>query len=66
MESFIEYNRTGYPLTPLATSASQTRKPRRLVYPLTEYIANTQNVPMITQSQVFATTDPSSSFLDVR
>ena len=62
IESFIEYNRTGYPLTPLATSATQTRKPRRLVYPLTEYVANTQNVPMVTPSQVFATTDPSHPF----
>lgn len=62
IETFIDYNRTGYPLTPLATTATQTRKPRRLIYPLSEYVANSVNVPNITPAQIFATTDNSHPF----
>jgi hypothetical protein len=62
VESFIDYNRTGYPYTPLALTAGQTRKPRRLIYPVSEYVANSANVPNITTTQIFATTDPSHPF----
>ncbi|MBC7525530.1 MAG: SusD/RagB family nutrient-binding outer membrane lipoprotein [Flavobacterium sp.] len=62
IESFIEYNRTGYPLTPLATNATQLIKPRRLIYPISEYVANSANVPNITPDQIFAATDPSHPF----
>ena len=62
IESFIEYNRTGYPATPLATTATQTRKPRRLIYPVSEYVANSGNVPNISPAQIFSTTDASHPF----
>jgi hypothetical protein len=62
IESFIDYNRTGYPVTPLALTATQTRKPRRLIYPTSEYVANSANVPNITPAEIFATTDPSHPF----
>ena len=62
IESFIDYNRTGFPLTPLAVGALQSRKPRRLVYPQSEYIANSVNVPNIGPSNVFALTDSSQPF----
>jgi hypothetical protein len=53
MESFVDYNRTGYPLTPLASVATQARKPYRLFYPVSEYIANAANVPNLTTSELF-------------
>lgn len=62
IESFIDYNRTGYPVTPLALTATQTRKPRRLIYPTSEYVANSANVPNITPAEIFATTNPSHPF----
>lgn len=62
IESFIDYNRTGYPVTPLALTATETRKPRRLIYPTSEYVANSGNVPNITPAEIFATTDPSHPF----
>lgn len=62
IESFIDYNRTGYPVTPLALTATQTRKPRRLIYPTSEYVANSGNVPNITPAQIFAATDASHPF----
>ncbi|MDR6404504.1 MULTISPECIES: SusD/RagB family nutrient-binding outer membrane lipoprotein [Chryseobacterium] len=52
-EMFIEYNRTGYPFTPMATIAQFPNKPYRLVYPNSEYVANSANVPNISSAQVF-------------
>lgn len=52
-EMFIEYNRTGYPFTPMATTAQFPNKPYRLVYPNSEYAANSANVPNISSAQVF-------------
>ncbi|KQS89208.1 SusD/RagB family nutrient-binding outer membrane lipoprotein [Chryseobacterium sp. Leaf394] len=52
-EMFIEYNRTGLPYTPMATTSQQANKPYRLVYPFSEYAANAANVPNITSAQVF-------------
>ncbi|MDO3426438.1 SusD/RagB family nutrient-binding outer membrane lipoprotein [Chryseobacterium sp. APV1] len=52
-EMFIEYNRTGYPTTPMATTAGQPNKPYRLIYPVSEYATNSANVPNISSSQVF-------------
>lgn len=52
-EALIEYNRTGYPYTPMAASSIQTRKPYRLVYPTSEYVANSGNVPNMTSADCF-------------
>lgn len=62
IESYIDNTRTGFPLTPLALTASQPRKPRRLIYPVSEYVANTANVPNITPADIFAPTHPSHPF----
>lgn len=52
-EMFIEYLRTGYPWTPMATTAQYPNKPYRLVYPVSEYAANSANVPNVQSAQVF-------------
>jgi hypothetical protein len=56
IESWIEYTRTGYPRTPLAISAQRPSKPNRLMYPNTELIGNSANVPAQTLADVFSTT----------
>ncbi|RYF20346.1 MAG: SusD/RagB family nutrient-binding outer membrane lipoprotein [Flavobacteriales bacterium] len=53
IESYIDYLRTGYPFTPMATSAAVANKPYRLMYPSTEFSANSANVPNITSQQLF-------------
>lgn len=53
IQSYIDYTRTGYPLTPLASVAIQSRKPYRLVYPVSEYVANSTNVPAMTANDAF-------------
>jgi hypothetical protein len=52
-ETYINYLKTGYPVTPLALTATQPNKPWRLVYPSREYNTNTANVPVINQADVF-------------
>ncbi|RQO36735.1 hypothetical protein DBR39_16780 [Chryseobacterium sp. KBW03] len=52
-QSFFDYTRTGFPVTPLATIASNP-KPNRLIYPLSEYIGNASNVPAISNADVFS------------
>jgi len=54
IESYIDYTRTGYPLTPLSTVTTKTRKPYRLIYPTSEYVANSGNVPNVVEADVFA------------
>ncbi|MGE4512458.1 Starch-binding associating with outer membrane [Chryseobacterium taeanense] len=53
IESYIDYLRTGYPFTPMAASATVANKPYRLMYPSTEFSANSANVPNITSQQLF-------------
>ena len=45
-ESWVEYNRTGYPSNlPISTYASQADRPVRLEYPASELSSNGGNVP---------------------
>lgn len=52
-QSFFDYSRTGYPITPLPTVAGQAVKPNRLVYPSSEFSTNSANVPNIASADVF-------------
>ena len=52
-QSFFDYSRTGFPVTLSATTASKP-KPNRLMYPLSEFIANSGNVPKIGTEDVFS------------
>ncbi|HKJ49646.1 MAG TPA: SusD/RagB family nutrient-binding outer membrane lipoprotein [Christiangramia sp.] len=62
IESWIEYTRTGYPEIPLAVNAQRDSKPNRLLYPSSEYIANSANVPTQQSADAFNT----SVFWDVQ
>ncbi len=53
IQSYLDYTRTGYPLTPLSSNAVQSRKPYRLIYPVSEYVANSANVPAMSTSEIF-------------
>ncbi|MFC6269408.1 SusD/RagB family nutrient-binding outer membrane lipoprotein [Frigoriflavimonas asaccharolytica] len=53
IQSFINYNKTGYPYTPLAVTTTKANKPYRLVYPVSEFVANSSNVPNVTSADVF-------------
>lgn len=53
LESFIEYTRTGFPVTGVSTVANYPTLPRRLLYPTSELTGNSANVPDVTLSQIF-------------
>lgn len=52
-ESWFDYVRTGFPVTPLALTNSGVGKPNRLLYPASEYITNSQNVPQQSSASAF-------------
>jgi len=52
-QSFFDYTRTGYPVTPMSTISTGTVKPNRLIYPTSEYASNANNVPNMTAADVF-------------
>lgn len=54
-ESWIDYNRTGFPVTPVAATNNGVGKPKRLMYPVSERVANSANTPAQTAADVFAT-----------
>lgn len=53
IEPYIDFIRTGFPLTPQPLTANGPTKPKRLFYPLSEYVANSRNIPSLTLPQVF-------------
>lgn len=53
IESWIDYTRTGFPDVPLATIAQYPNRPYRLLYPTSELVANSANVPNVTLAQIF-------------
>lgn len=52
IECYLDNTRTGYPITPLPLNTSA--RPNRLLYPNSEYIANSANVPNVTSAHVFS------------
>lgn len=54
-EMYIEYNRMQqqYPYSPMATSSVRANKPYRLIYPTSEYVGNSANVPNVTSAEAF-------------
>ena len=53
-QSYFDYTRTGYPVTPLPTISLNPVKPNRLLYPNSEYQSNNNNVPSMAAADVFA------------
>ncbi|MCK8141527.1 SusD/RagB family nutrient-binding outer membrane lipoprotein [Flavobacterium sp. I-SCBP12n] len=54
VENYINYTRTGYPVIPGSINGFnlQPTRPKRLIYPLSEYNANSANVPILTSAQI--------------
>ncbi|MEC4049530.1 SusD/RagB family nutrient-binding outer membrane lipoprotein [Flavobacterium sp. SUN046] len=53
IESYIDNTRTGYPKNPMPLNSSYTQRPNRLIYPSSEYVANSANVPNVTVNDLF-------------
>lgn len=44
-ETYISYTKTGFPVLPMPIGSYYASRPKRLMYPQSEYISNTANVP---------------------
>lgn len=53
LETYIDYTKTGYPVTPMPLGSYKPTRPLRLMYPQSEYIANSANVPTMSLDDVF-------------
>ncbi len=54
IQSYFDYTRTGYPVTPLPIGTLvQNKKPNRLMYTTSEYVANSANVPAMVADDCF-------------
>ncbi len=63
IESYIDNTRTGFPINPMPLNSSYTQRPNRLIYPSSEYIANSANVPNVTISDLFTVNSKSPFWL---
>lgn len=61
-ETFIGYTKTGFPVTPMPVGATMPTKPTRLIYPQSEYVANSGNVPNMVKSDAFSKTNSFAPF----
>ncbi|MGG7551751.1 SusD/RagB family nutrient-binding outer membrane lipoprotein [Chryseobacterium arthrosphaerae] len=52
-ETFISYNKTGFPQLPMPLGSYYPSRPKRLMYAQSEYISNTANVPNPSIDQMY-------------
>ncbi len=53
IQSYFDHNRTGFPNPPLPTLATDSHRPYRLMYPQSEFVGNSANVPNLTRADLF-------------
>lgn len=55
MESYIDYTRTGFPITPNPLGAlPYSNRAKRLMYPNSELVSNSTNVPPVSEADCFS------------
>jgi len=63
-ELYIDHLRTGYPVLPLPDGiVSVTNRPKRMIYPSSEYSTNASNVPSITLPEIFTVNSKTPVYL---
>lgn len=54
IEQYIDHLRTGFPVLPFPVGAEKPNRPNRLIYPPSEYSSNSQNVPNVSNDDIFS------------
>ena len=54
IEPYFDMLRTGFPNPPLPVGTTQTTRPKRLIYPSSEYSSNSGNVISVSQDELFS------------
>jgi hypothetical protein len=63
IEPYFDHVRTGFPKLPLPLIATQTVRPNRLLYPNSEYSANSANVPNVGNSDLYSVNSKTPFYL---
>lgn len=63
IELYLDHLRTGYPNLPLPVGVTPTSRPNRLIYPTSEYSSNSQNVPNVTNNDLFTVNSKTPFYL---
>ncbi len=63
IELHLDNLRTGFPVLPMPSGVSQTNRPYRLIYPSSEYSANSANVPNVTNAELFTVNSKTPYYL---
>lgn len=53
IEQYLDHMRTGFPVLPFPVGAEKPNRPNRLIYPPSEYSSNSQNVPNVSNDDIF-------------
>ncbi|MCE3076673.1 SusD/RagB family nutrient-binding outer membrane lipoprotein [Chryseobacterium gwangjuense] len=61
-ETYISSTKTGYPVLPMPIGSYKTLRPKRLMYPQSEYISNSANVPTPSIDQMYDATNQYAPF----
>jgi len=64
IELYLDNQRTGYPVIPLPMGVTQTVRANRLVYPSSEYSANSKNVPTVLNTDLFTVNSKTPYYLE--
>lgn len=63
IELYLDHMRTGFPVLPLPVGINQTTRPNRLIYPSSEYSNNTNNVPSVSNADLFTVNSKTPYYL---
>lgn len=61
-ETYISSTKTGFPVLPMPIGSYKTTRPKRLMYPQSEYISNSANVPNPSVDQMYQATNEYAPF----
>lgn len=63
IEPYLDQVRTGLPVIPLPQGVTELNRPKRLMYPTSEYSSNGANVPSVTRDELFTVNSKTPFYL---
>ena len=63
LELYFDHLRTGFPVLPLPVGVTTSNRPNRLIYPSSEYSTNSNNVPSVTNTEIFSVNSKTPYYL---
>jgi hypothetical protein len=63
IELYLDHLRTGFPALPLPVGVTKPNRPNRLIYPSSEYSSNSNNVPNVSNDELFTVNSKTPYYL---